>query len=63
MVELPRDDNGYIIDNNYEDRGYNGMAYDDAVDSMPPRFPESKKYMKAYTTFNALYFDEYIYEE
>ena len=53
-LEDNRDNDGYLIDNRYKERGVNGMAYDDVLDYLPPRFPDNKEYMQWYQSFKSL---------
>ena len=53
-----RDDDGYLINNNYDLRNVNGMAYDDVMDYLPPRLPDDEKYMQCYRSFKAMLPDE-----
>ena len=60
-LEDNRDNDGYLIDNRYKERGVNGMAYDDVLDYLPPRLPDNKEYMQRYLSFKSLLLNEDYY--
>jgi hypothetical protein len=49
-----RDEKGYLISNNYDERGVNGMAYDDVLDRLSPRYLDDNEYLASYNFWKSL---------
>ena len=61
LRDVNRDEKGYLINNNYDNRGLNGMAYDDVLDRLFPRYTDNNEYMRSYNFWKALLEDEELY--